>query len=129
MWRCEMSHVTTRARVSIAGLIVIALCGSGCTQPSAFQAPVSKFRDASAVVIQSSKAYLLALNKIERDGYLNQQLEFRRQITRSELNNVQVFSDESIAVRLKALDQLSNYTELLYKIVNSDAPESIKGKA
>src|SRR5258708_10232634 len=120
-----MSSSNLRVRAYLAVLITFALVGAGCRQPSAFQASVSKFRDASSVVIQSAKAYLVSLNKNERDTYIYQQLEFRRQIKPSDLKNAQVFSDESIAARTKALDQISNYIELLYHLGNSAPPASI----
>src|SRR5262249_6901099 len=118
-----------RIHTHIAVVLAFALLAIACTQMSAFQAPVSRFRDASAVVIQSAKLSLTALNKNERDTYIYQQLEFRRQITRTDLEKAQVFSAESIATRTSALDQISDYTELLYKLVNSDASTSITGKA
>jgi hypothetical protein len=108
--------------LALAGLV------AGCDQPSTFQAPVAKFRDASAVVIQSAKVSLTTLNKNERDTYIYRQLEFRRQIKPSDLAEAQVFSAESIAARTKALDEISNYNELLYQLANSDAPTSISGK-
>jgi hypothetical protein len=124
-----MNSSGLRIRGNLAAMLILALIAAGCTQPSAFQAPVSNFRDASAVVIQSAKLYLTTLNKNERDAYIYQQVEFRRQITRTDLDKTQVFSDASIAVRTKALDQISNYMELLYNLVNSDAPTSISAKA
>lgn len=117
------------SRTTVLSVLGLALLAIGCKGPAAYKAPVSKFRDASAVVIESTKAYLTTLNKTERDGYIYQQVEFRRPIKIEDLNRVQVFSDESIAARLKALDQLSNYTELLYQLANSEAPASIKSKA
>jgi hypothetical protein len=124
-----MFHLERRATVACAVTITVVLLAAGCTQPAAFQAPVSKFRDASAVVIQSAQAYLTALNKNERDAYIYQQVEFRRAMVRGDLDKTQVFSDQSIAVRINALDQISNYNELLYRLVNSDAPNGITAKA
>ena len=42
---------------------------------------------------------------------------------------MQVFGADAIAARLNALDQLSDYTELLFQLATSDAPETVKGKA
>jgi hypothetical protein len=118
-----------RIRARLGVILALALIAAGCTQPGAFRAPVSQFRDASAVVIQSAKVYLTTLNKNERDTYIYEQVGFQRQITRTDLDKAQVFTPQSVAVRTKALDQLSTYTELLYKLVNSDAPTSINAKA
>jgi hypothetical protein len=42
---------------------------------------------------------------------------------------VQVFSKESIAARLNALDQLANYADLLNQLANSDSPDQIQSGA
>jgi hypothetical protein len=102
---------------------------AGCVRPSAFRAPIAKFRDASAVVIDATKTYLTELNKTERDMYINSQASKPAQIRENEIEEVQGFSKDAIAVRLNALDQLANYTELLNQLANSDAPDRIKAKA
>lgn len=115
----------------IAGSVcaVLVLLSIGCAKPSAYKAPVGKFRDASGVVIQATKTYLNELNKVERDQYIYQQASSAQQIRLSEIEQVQVFSKEGIAARLKALDELANYTELLYQLANSSAPQDIKTQA
>jgi hypothetical protein len=108
---------------------VLSVLCAGCAKPSTYKAPVSKFRDASAVVIAGTKAYLTALNKTERDHYIDDQVASRAPIRLDKIDEVQVFGAEAIAARLKALDGLANYTELLYRLATSDAPETVKGKA
>jgi hypothetical protein len=109
--------------------VLLGLVNVGCARPSAYKAPVSKFRDASAVVIESTKTYLTALNKTERDHYIDDQVASRGQIQLIRIEEVQVFSADAIAARLDALDELANYTELLFRLATSDAPETIKGSA
>ena len=116
----------------IAVIAIVSALGfeaSACARPSAYKAPVSKFRDASAVVIESTKAYLTALNKTERDHFIDDQVTRRDQIQLMKIEEVQVFSADAIAARLDALDQLADYTELLFRLATSDAPETIKGRA
>ena len=125
MRRHTLLHVRS---VWLAAVLAAAFC-AGCARPSAYKAPVARFRDASAVVIESTKAYLIALNKTERDHYLFSKAAHREQIQLLEVQKVQVFTAEAIAVRLDALDQLANYTELLYRLATSDAPETVKGRA
>ena len=115
------------ARTAVFAAIVALL--AGCGRPSGYTAPVSKFRDASAVVIESTKVYLLALNKTERDHYIDDQVANRAPIQLTRMAEVQVFGAEAIAARLDALDQLANYTELLYRLATHDAPATIKGQA
>jgi hypothetical protein len=80
-------------------------------------------------VIESTKAYLVALNKTERDHYISDQVAGGAPIQLLKIEEVQVFSPQAIAARMDALDQLADYTELLYRLATSDAPETIKGKA
>jgi hypothetical protein len=116
---------------AIVGFVcaVLVILSIGCAKPSAYKAPVGKFRDASGVVIQATKTYLNELNKVERDQYIYSQASKTQQIRLVEIEQVQVFSKEGIAARLKALDELANYTELLYELANSNAPETIKTRA
>jgi hypothetical protein len=109
-----------------AATAVLALA---CVRPSIYQAPVTKFRDASAVVIESTKEYLVALNKTERDHYIDDQVASQAPIQLDKIEEVQIFDAEAIAARLDALDRLADYTELLYLIATSAAPETIRGRA
>jgi hypothetical protein len=116
-------------RAAIYSVAVLIGLGLGCAHPSAYKAPVGRFRDASAVVIQATKDYLTELNKTERDIYIYTQLSRPAQIKLDQIESVQVFSKEGIAARLNALDQLANYTDLLNQLANSDTPQQIKAKA
>jgi hypothetical protein len=119
-----------RSRQLVIGVVVpLALvAGAGC-RPSAYKAPVTKFKDSSAVVIESTKKYLTALNKTERDSYIYSRASQRAQIQLGKIDEVQVFDPEDIGARIRALDQLADYTDLLYRLANSDAPETIKARA
>ena len=127
-----MTSMMSRERFNggvVVAAVSVSLLNVACARPSAYKAPVSKFRDASAVVIESTKAYLTALNKTERDHYIDDQVAGRAQIQLIRIEEVQVFGADAIAARLNALDQLANYTELLFRLATSDAPETVKGKA
>jgi len=105
---------------------------SRCRMPggiSVDQAHHRKFRDSSAVVIESTKTYLSALNKTERDHYIYRQASGVRQIQLIQIDEVQVFSPDAIGARLRALDQLADYTDLLYQLATSNAPETAKARA
>jgi hypothetical protein len=119
-----------KATTGFAGAIVLVLLlSAGCTKQSVYRAPVGKFRDACTVVIQATKVYLTELNKVERDQYIYSQADQMQQIRLVEIERVQVFSKDGIAVRLKALDELANYAELLYELANSNAPGTIRTRA
>jgi hypothetical protein len=120
---------TCSGRTIVVAAVLFGLLNAGCARPSAYKAPVSKFRDASAVVIESTKVYLTALNKTERDHYIDDQVASRGQIQLTRIEEVQVFSADAIAARVNALDQLANYTELLFRLATSDAPATVQGSA
>lgn len=109
--------------------VLIFIAATGCAKPSAYKAPVGKFRDASTVVIQSTKVYLTELNKVERDQYIYSQASKPEQIRLDEIEQVQVFSKDGIVARLNALDQLASYVDLLDQLANSSTPETTKKKA
>jgi hypothetical protein len=71
----------------LALLAALALTAA-CSRPSAFKAPVTKFRDSSAIVIESTKVYLAALNKTERDHYIQRQIANASQIKLLEIEDV-----------------------------------------
>jgi hypothetical protein len=113
-----------------AAVLALLACGvAGCHGPSAYKAPVTKFRDSSSVVIESTKAYLIALNKTERDHYIYTQASQPAQIRLITISEVQVFDPQEIGARIRALDQLADYTDLLYSLATSDAPETAKARA
>jgi hypothetical protein len=72
-------------------VLAVALLGAACAKPSAYIVPVTKFRDASAVVIKSTQAYLTALNKTEREHYINDQVASHGPILLNKIEEVQVF--------------------------------------
>jgi hypothetical protein len=109
-------------------LLALAALYVGCG-PSGYREPVTKFQDASAVVLASSKIYLSELNKVERDSYILSQASKKAQIKTDEIEAVQVFSQEALQARLDALDQLATYGDLLSKLANSNAPEKLKTEA
>jgi len=125
-----MNTVKKKRRLeSLLPAVLIVIAAAGCARPSAYKAPVGKFRDASTVVIQSTKAYLNELNKVERDKYIYLQASKPDQIKIDEIEQVQVFSKDGIMARLNALDQLASYVDLLDQLANSNTPETIKTKA
>ena len=117
-------------RLHRAGVLLLLLCGvAGCRGPSAYKTPVTKFRDSSSIVIESTKAYLVALNKTERDHYIYNQASQPAQIQLLAIQEVQVFDPQEIGTRIRALDQLADYTDLLYSLATSAAPETARARA
>ena len=109
--------------------LLVASLLAGCRGPSAYKAPVTKFRDSSSVVIESTKKYLAALNKTERDHYISVQAAQPAQIQLIKVDEVQAFDPEEIGARIRALDELADYTDLLYQLATSDAPAESQARA
>jgi hypothetical protein len=107
-------------------IIVALLLLTSCTTTTGYRNPITKFQDASSVVIASTRTYLTELNKTERDKYIQEQLSAQAQIQLNQIEAVQVFSRDGLKARLDALDQLAGYGVLLARLANSDAPESIR---
>lgn len=113
-----------------AGFLLSVLSADlGCAKPSAYKAPVATFRDASILVIQTTKTYLTQLNKVERDNYIYTHASATQQIKLDELERQQIISADGITKRLAALDQLARYTSLLYQVSTSDAPDKLSSEA
>src|SRR5262249_36187484 len=120
--RCCSSRI---ASALVATSIVLAsACG-----PKGYIEPITKFQDASSVVIASTRTYLTELNKTERDNYILGQAGKKEQIRLDRIEEVQVFGGDRLKVRLDALGLLAGYGNLLSKLANNDAPERIKGEA
>jgi hypothetical protein len=115
--------------IGLAGAAGALLLNCACTHASAAKLPASKFHDASAVVIESTQAYLRALNKTERDHYLDDRVASQAPIQLREIEAVQVFDAAGIAARLDALERLTDYTELLYAVTTSPTPLTVKPRA
>jgi hypothetical protein len=108
--------------------IITAVFNIGCGSEG-YKKPITKFRDASAVVVEGTRIYISELNKVEREKYIFKQYSTRNQIKSDEIKDVQVFGEEGLQARIDALDALANYGDLLLKLANSDAPEKITAQA
>jgi hypothetical protein len=105
------------------------LFSGGCASTAGYKKPVSDFQNASSVVTESARIYIIQLNKTQRDAYIDRQVSEAKQIKLNEIEASQVFSPEAIAARLGALNELSKYGTLLGQLANPDAPEQITGNA
>jgi hypothetical protein len=114
--------------IIIVSLMILVQVGCSTTT-TAYKAPIGQFKDASQVVIESTKVYLGEFNKVERDKYIDAQVAAARPIRLIDIDKVKNLTPEEAAIRAQALDQLARYGELLVKIANSDAPEAIAANA
>lgn len=116
MYRLTRKHIA-----SLLALLIAASLSVACKGPAAYKAPVTRFRDSSSIVIESTKQFLSALNKTERDHYIGLQMANSAQIQLIRIEEVQAFNPAEIGARIRALDQLQDYTDLLYQLATSNA--------
>jgi hypothetical protein len=112
---------------AIALMLLILL--NGCSSTTGYKKPIGDFQNASSVVTESARVYVTQLNKTQRDAYVDRQVSGAKQIRLSEIEEFQAFSPEAIETRLGALNELSQYGELLGQLANSDASEKITSNA
>jgi hypothetical protein len=110
----------------ICSFVVISL--TGCSGPAAYKAPISKFQAASSVVISSSRNYILEVNKVARDIYIDECINDKEDIRLDKLYDAQPLSAEGLSLRLRALQELSNYGRLLYDLATGDKPAKLQSQ-
>lgn len=109
------------------GLLLVIFCS--CSSTAGYKKPVTDFRNASSVVIETARIYVTQLNKIQRDAYIDRQVVAAKQIKLSEIEKEELLSQKEINIRLRALNELSKYGELLVQLTSSDAPERVTSNA
>jgi hypothetical protein len=123
-----MAKLTKASKKRLLGIALAVTLLTGC-KSAGYRDPISKFQSASSVIIASTRLYVTELNKVERDHYIAGKLNERVQIRLDELEEVQVFSQESLRARLETLDQMVSYGNLLLKLANSEPLERVRAEA
>lgn len=119
------------SRAGGCGVLAPALLAllAACAGAPEYRQPIGDFQNASSIVTESARLYITELNKTQRDAYIDQQVAEGRPITLAQIEAVQAFSPEGIEARLRALDELAKYGDLLARLAGSDAPEAISWHA
>lgn len=117
-----------RMAVLILAILIAPLLSSYKTTADYGKA-ITLFQKASSSVIASARTYMVELNKTERDHYISQQFQERKPIRLYEIEKVEVFTKEGLEARLRALDQLEKYGNLLLSLANNQAPQNIETEA
>jgi len=123
--------LTSRRRKQIASLgpvLVLASLAVSCENPAQYQGSISKFHDATAVVIASAKTAYAGLNKAEREHYVGLQVAQRNPIEPDELAKAQVLDSNETQIRMNALDVLAKYSDLLVQLATTQAAASVQSK-
>jgi hypothetical protein len=103
----------------------------GCANPAAFREPITRFQQASTVVIEGARIEYGVTNKRERDAVIDRHVEKREKISLQTLNDkeIRILGVDDLAARMAALDSLSKHGQLLLTLASSDAPSRAKDAA
>ena len=103
----------------------------GCANPAAFREPITRFQQASTVVIEGARMEYGVTNKRERDAVIDHHVEKREKISLQTLNDkdIRIFGADDLVLRMAALDALSKHGQLLLTLASSDAPSRAKDAA
>jgi hypothetical protein len=96
----------------------------GCTSPAAYREPVTRFQQASTVVIETARIEYGRANTRERDAEIDRLASTKGRIDLNTLNNkdLRVLGGDDLAARMAALDALAKHGELLLTLASSNAP-------
>ena len=112
-------------------LIFSTLLLVGCVNPAAYREPITRFQEASTVVIEGARVEYGVTNKRERDAVIDRLVAKREKIHLQTLNDkeIRVLGGDDLAARMAALDALAKHGQLLLTLASSDAPTRAKDAA
>ena len=103
----------------------------GCAQKMAYREPITRFQQASTVVIETARVYYRIANKGERDAEIDWRVARREEIRVRTLNDkkLRLLGADDLAARMAALDALAKHGRLLLTLASSDAATKAKDAA
>ncbi|RIZ69509.1 MAG: hypothetical protein D0528_03970 [Methylococcales bacterium] len=112
-------------------LVILTLLISGCPNPAAYREPITRFQQASTVVIEGARTEYGLANSIERNAEIDRLAAKKSRIELSNLNDpaIRLLEPDSLNARLAALDTLAKHGQLLLTLASSDAPTRAKDAA
>jgi hypothetical protein len=105
-------------------LPVLAIVLAGCATGT-YKVPIENYREANTLVTENARTIIKQANQVERAIYIDKQVRNHLRIDLEDIQHAEVFSQDQLAARMKALDTMDAYGTLLLEIVNSDVPTSI----
>ncbi|MET3379599.1 hypothetical protein [Variovorax paradoxus] len=111
---------------------------AGCAAPTSYVAPVTKFQQASGVVIDAAREEYKLANKRQRDAVIDEASYKRIPVGTPALlggtksspqSGANVISPEALKLRLAALDLLEKHGTLLLELANNSAGASVRKSA
>ncbi len=112
-------------------LVILTLLISGCPNPAAYREPITRFQQASTVVIEGARTEYGLANSTERNAEIDRLAAKKSRIELSNLNDpaIRLLEPDSLNARLAALDTLAKHGQLLLTLASSDAPTRAKDAA
>jgi hypothetical protein len=97
---------------------------SGCAHVAAYRLPITRFQQASTVVIEATRTQYTIANRSERDAEIDRLVARQERIDLKILDSVEVrlFGPDDLVARMDALDALAAHGELLLMLASADAP-------
>ena len=104
--------------------LALAIGPAGCSTIS-YKVPIGNYNEANFLVIENTKTIIKKANQVERMIYVDRQVRGHSNIDISEIRRLELYSGDQLAARIRALDIMHAYGNLLLQIVNSDSPQNI----
>ena len=110
-WRHWISSNLAR----VAGYTLLPILLVGCATPAAYRDPITRFQQASTVVIEGARVEYGLANKRERDAAIDKLVDKRAKIDLKALGNQDLIllTPDDLSIRMSALDTLSKHAQLL----------------
>jgi hypothetical protein len=113
-------HTRAMRRFGHYAFVLLTLLLIGCPQPAAYREPITRFQQASTVVIESARINYGIANKGERDAEIDHRVAKGEKITLSDLNDkkLRLLEPNDLAARMAALDALAKHGQLLLTLAS-----------
>lgn len=108
-------------------LVFILFSITGCSTSNLYKSPITEYQSAVNKTIVTVQPYFVELNKVEMEYQLYSAVKLDEDWGTQHMRNA--IDPRQIAVRISALQLISDHARLLSEIVNSTAPEDIKKAA
>ncbi len=112
-------------------LFILTMSLTGCSGPVVYREPITRFQQASTVVIEGVRIEYSLANKTERNTEIDRLVAQKNRIELSTLNDpsIRTLDPESLNARMTALDTLAKHGQLLLSLASSDTPDRTKDAA
>lgn len=126
-----MTNLANSAYTKFVLLNLLVFLLTGCPNPAAYREPITRFQQASTVVIESARVEYGQANARERDATIDKLASQKKRIDLTVLNDkdMRVLGSDDLAARMATLDTLAKHGELLLTLASSDAPIRAKDAA